>query len=114
VLLAAVALAVVLLGAGAAYLLAQQYGRGSAYDPTVVRYHDITDAQVVVEFTVVVPEGEVATCLVRARGADGDEVGSEQVQVDPPPGVDRPVVVHTLATSGRPVTGEVPRCWQDQ
>jgi hypothetical protein len=51
---------------------------------------------------------------VRARAADGSEVGREEIPVDPPAGVTRPRVVHRLATTERPVTGEVQRCWQDR
>jgi hypothetical protein len=105
-------LAVVLAGTGMAYLLAQQYGAGRPYSATVERYYDVTDDQVVVEFTVVVPDGEVAVCAVRARAEHGGEVGREEIRVDPPDGVTRPLVVHRLATTERPVTGEVQRCWQ--
>ena len=105
---------VLLIGAGAAMVLGQQYGHGRPYHATVTRFTDITDSQVVVEFTVVVPEGETAVCAVRARNAAGVEVGREEVRVDPPLGQRRPRVTHTLATTERPVTGEVQRCWPDR
>lgn len=104
---------VVAIGVVAAVLLTQRYGAGRPYDVTVERYYDITDSQVVVEFTVVVPDGEAAICAVRARGHDGGEVGREEVRVAPPDGVTRPLVVHRLDTTARPVTGEVQRCWRD-
>jgi hypothetical protein len=109
---AALLAAVVLAGVAMAYQLTRQYGPGRPYDVTVERFYDVTDHQVVVEFTVVVPPGESAVCAVRARAAHGGEVGREEVLVDPPPGVDRPRVTHRLATSERPVTGEVQRCWR--
>jgi hypothetical protein len=104
--------AVVALGVLTAALLTQQYGAGRPYDVTVERFFDISDEQVTVQFSVVVPDGEVAICAVRARARDGSEVGREEVRVAPPPGVTRPVVVHRLATTARPVTGEVQRCWR--
>lgn len=103
---------VMLAGTVAATLLQQRYGAGRPYDATVLRFYDVTDEQVVVEFTVVVPAGEAATCAVRARAGHGGEVGREEVRIDPPLEVTRPVVVHRLATSERPVTGEVQRCWR--
>jgi hypothetical protein len=105
---------VVAIGVLAAMQLTEQYGPGRPYDATVQRFYDITEEQVVVEFTVVVPDGETAVCAVRARAVDGAEVGREEVQVTPPAGVTRPVVVHRLQTTRKPVTGEVQRCWQEQ
>jgi hypothetical protein len=102
---------VVVAGVAAAVDLAQRYGPGRPYDASVERFYDVTEAQVVVEFTVVVPEGGTAVCAVRARARDGSEVGRAEVTVDPPPGVTRPLVSHRLPTSARPVTGEVQRCW---
>lgn len=104
--------AVIIAGTAIAYQLNRQYGAARPYHPTVERFYDITDQQVVVEFTVRVPDGQAATCAVRARAADGREVGREEIQVDPPPGVTRPRVTHRLTTTARPVTGEVQRCWQ--
>jgi hypothetical protein len=103
---------VVIAGVAVAYQLYRQYGAGRDYAPTVERFYDVTDRQVMVEFTVRVPDGEAAVCVVRARAAHGGEVGREEVRVDPPPGTVRPTVVHRLATTERPVTGEVQRCWQ--
>lgn len=109
---AALLVVVIIAGTVTAYQLNRQYGAARPYHPTVERFYDITDEQVVVEFTVRVPDGETAICAVRARAAGGGEVGREEVVVDPPPGVTTPRVVHRLATTGRPVTGEVQRCWR--
>lgn len=111
-LVATMTAGVLVAGGVAAYVLGQRYGDGRPYEATVERFHEITDSQVVVEFRVVVPDGEAAWCAVRARDAAGAEVGREDVLVDPPPGELRPRVVHTLATDARPVTGEVQRCWR--
>src|ERR687891_390099 len=63
--------AVIIVGTAMAYQLNRQYGAARPYHPTVERFYDITDEQVVVEFTVRVPDGETAICAVRARAADG-------------------------------------------
>lgn len=109
----ALGVAVAALGVVAAVLLTQQYGAGRPYDVTVERFYDMTDSQVVVVFSVVVPEGETAICAVRARDADGNEVGRDEIRVAPPAGLTRPQVEHRLETTGPPVTGEVQRCWQE-
>jgi hypothetical protein len=109
---AALIVAVIVAGTAMAYQLNRQYGAARPYHPTVERFYDITGEQVVVEFTVRVPDGEAAICAVGARAADGREVGRAEILVDPRPGVTRPRVTHRLATTATPVTGEVQRCWQ--
>jgi hypothetical protein len=89
--------------------LYRMYG-DPAYDAQVITYTDITDSQVVVVFRVTVPEGGSADCVVRARSRDGAVVGREDVRVDAAPGETRPTVTHRLATSARPMLGEVLRC----
>jgi hypothetical protein len=111
-MLAILVTGVVVVTSFMAYGLGQQYGPGRPYDASVLRFYDITDEQVVVEFRVILPEGESAICAVRARAFDGSEVGREEVRVDPADGQTRPTVVHRLATNERPVTGEVQRCWR--
>ncbi len=108
---AALGALVVVAGVLVAADLTRRYGDGRPYSATVERFYDVTDEQVVVEFRVVVPEGGTAVCAVRARASDGREVGREEVTVSPPPGETYPLVRHRLATTGRPVTGEVQRCW---
>jgi hypothetical protein len=90
-----------------AWSLFDRYGPQD-YTGTVVRWSDVTDHQIVITFDVIKPDDRPATCIVRARGADGAEVGYAQVDV-PAPGT-RQRVTYTLATTARPVTGEVPRC----
>jgi hypothetical protein len=103
---AAVALAAVLVAALAvAIRLYGQYG-DPAYDPQLLRYTDVTDSQIVLTFRVNLPTGEAAVCAVRARSRDGAVVGRAEVPV--PAG--QPEVTYKLATTARPVTGEVVRC----
>ena len=105
---AVLATLVALAGLAIAVRLYQQYG-DPLYDAHVVRYTDVTDTQVVVEFQVTVPAGGSAVCVLRARDRAGAEVAREEVRVTAQPGERHPRVVHRLATTGRPVTGEVVR-----
>jgi len=100
---------VVAIGAALSVRLYQQYG-DPAYDAQVLSYTDITDSQVMIEFRVTVPAGGEAICVVRARSRDGAEVGKVEVRVDAPPGETRPVTRYLLATTARPINGEVVRC----
>jgi hypothetical protein len=106
-----VALLLVLVVAAGAALAVRLYGQyGPAYDGQVLRYTGITDTQVVIEFRVTVPAGGEAICVIRARSRDGAEVGKAEVRVDAPPGESRPVTTYRLATTARPINGEVVRC----
>jgi hypothetical protein len=89
--------------------LYQQYG-DPTYDAQVITYTDITDGQIVVDFRVNVPPGGSAICVLRARAKDGAEVAREEVRLTAPPGDRQVVVRHRLATSARPLVGEVLRC----
>lgn len=86
-----------------------QYG-DPMYDARVLRYTEVTDRQIVVEFRVTVPPGGAAVCAVRARSEAGAEVGRAEVPVRAEPGRNTAHAVYRLATTGRPVTGEVVRC----
>jgi Domain of unknown function (DUF4307) len=105
---AVVAAVAVVAGLALTLRLHQQYGAG-AYDTELVRYTDVTDSQVVVHFRVNLPAGKSATCTVRARNRDGAEVGRAQVGVPASPDR-RPLVSYRLATSQRPVSGEIQGC----
>ena len=80
------------------------------YDAQVITYTEITDSQVVVDFRVTVPAGGSAACVLRARAADGAEVGREEVTVTARPGERQVDARHRLATTARPFIGEVLRC----
>jgi hypothetical protein len=102
-----VAAAVVIVAALAISIkLFQQYGNPE-YDGSVRRYFDVADNGISVEFEVRKPADKLGTCIVRARSADGEEVGSADVAA--PLGADV-VVTYRLKTSARPVVVEVPRC----
>jgi hypothetical protein len=101
-------LAVVLAGLAVTFRLANQYGHGP-YDAELIRFTDVTDSQVVVQFRVYLPAGKSAVCAVRARNRNGLEVGRAEVDV-PPNASSQPVVTYRLVTRERPVTGEVVGC----
>lgn len=105
---AALVVLVVLAGLAIAVRLHSQYGAGP-YDTELVRYTDVTDSQVVVQFRVDLPAGRAALCTVRARNRAGAEVGRAEVRVSPQADR-RPLIKYRLATSERPVTGEIKGC----
>ena len=71
---------------------------------------DVGDAGTVrIGWEVARDPGVVVECQVRARGADGAEVGNELVAVPASAGR-RTVVSHDLTTAAPAVTGEVRSC----
>lgn len=104
-------LVAVLLGVMVAvsFRLYRQYGDPN-YDAQVITYTQITETQVVIDFRVTVPEGGSAVCVLRARSKDGAEVGREELRVAAEPGQRHLTARHRLATTARPIIGEVLRC----
>ena len=103
---ALLALLVVAATAALAVRLYQQYGTAT-YEPRLISYSDVTDTSVRVRFEVRKPDGDAATCRVRARARDGEEVGLAEVDV---PTGEVVVVMYVLATSRRAFHVEVPGC----
>lgn len=84
------------------------YGEGD-YSSAVTRF--VTgEREVSVEFIVRIPGGGTASCVVRARNADGAEVGRETVRVAAGTDPAHTRTTYRLVTSDRPVTGEVRGC----
>jgi hypothetical protein len=110
-LLGPVLFAVLILGASVllAVKLYGQYGDPN-YDAQVIRYTGITDSQVVIDFTVRVPPGGSATCVLRARAYDGAEVGRREVTVTAAPGERQATASEPVPTTARSFIGEVVRC----
>jgi hypothetical protein len=105
----ALAALVALAAVWAGVRLYQQYG-DPTYEAAVIRYTDITDTSVAVDFTVRVPPGGSARCALRARSYDGAEVGRAEVTVTAAPGERSAAARHTVTTTARPFIGEVVRC----
>lgn len=80
------------------------------YDPKVITYTEATADGILIDFSVTVPPGGSATCLVRARSRDGAEVGRDQVTVHAEPGERQIRTRYRLATDGQAFLGEVVRC----
>ena len=100
---------VAIAGGWAAARLYGQYG-DPTYRATVIRYTDLTDTGVAIDFSVRVPPGGSARCALRARSYDGAEVGRAEVTVTAAQGERNVTARHTVATSARPFIGEVVRC----
>jgi hypothetical protein len=60
--------------------LYQRYGQ-TDYQGQIVGWEEPTDTRIVVEFTVRVPAGGAAQCVLRARDYNGNEVGRSTVTV---------------------------------
>jgi Domain of unknown function (DUF4307) len=106
----ALAALVVLAGTAIAVKLFRQYTL-APYQARVISVTNLTDHQVRVTFEVSKPAGEPALCTLLAHTRDGEEVGKAEVRV--PPGArdeTRTRITYTLATTKRPVTGEVSGC----
>ena len=102
----AVLLGVLVLTGG--YLLFARHSSRSA-SGSVVGYTVLSDSSVEVRFDVRRPTGRAAVCVVRARDAQGRQVGTADVPVPATPaGTVR--VERVLATDSRASTGEVDRC----
>ncbi|HZN72632.1 MAG TPA: DUF4307 domain-containing protein [Micromonosporaceae bacterium] len=103
------ALVVVATGFLLAVRLYEEYG-DPTYRVSTTRYGEITDDGVTVDFTVLLPPGGSAVCVVRARAYSGKEVGSAEVTVAAPPGTRSASSSYRLATTERPYMGEAIRC----
>jgi hypothetical protein len=106
IVLAALVLAASLL---AAVRLYGQYGDPD-YDPRIVGWTDVTPAGMTIDFTVRVPAGASATCVLRARSYDGAEVGRRTVTLAAAPGATTIEGRERVATTARASHGDVLRC----
>jgi hypothetical protein len=80
------------------------------YDPQIVGWTDVTDTSMTIQFTVRVPAGTAATCVIRARSYDGAEVGRATVTVTAPAGSTTAEGREPLTTTARASHGDVVRC----
>jgi hypothetical protein len=89
--------------------LYRQYG-DPAYDSQIVRWTGVTATQMTIDFTVAVPAGGSATCVLSAKAYNGAEVGSRTVTVTAK-GQDTTVEASIpVSTTARASAGEVVRC----
>ncbi len=80
------------------------------YDPRIVGWTDVTPANMTIEFTVRVPDGGSAECVLRARSYDGAEVGRRTVVVTAPAGSITAQGRERVPTTARASHGDVVRC----
>ena len=80
------------------------------YDAQIIGWTDVTPAGMTIEFTVRVPAGGAARCVLRARSYDGAEVGRRTVTVTAPPGSTTAAGREPVATTARASHGDVLRC----
>jgi hypothetical protein len=107
VVLAALVIALVVSGVTTLW---SRFG-GDRATAQVVDFQVLSDSVVRIDVLVTKPEGAAAHCLLRARGADGAEVGREIVTLAAPGTRGRTVRrEHELATEERAVTGEAVAC----
>ena len=106
IVLGAVVLAASLL---LALRLYAQYGDPD-YDPRIVGWTDVTPAGMTIDFTVRVPAGGAATCVLRARSYDGAAVGRRTVTLAAAPGARVIEGRERVDTTARASHGDVLRC----
>ena len=90
--------------------LYERYGDPS-YDPRIVGWAEVTETGMTIDFTVRVPAGGAAECVLRARSYDGAEVGRRTVTVTSPAGATTTVEAkERVTTTARASHGDVVRC----
>ena len=89
--------------------LYHQYG-DPTYDGQIVGWSEVTDSQITIDFTVRVPAGGSASCVLRARAYDGGEVGRRTVTVSAK-GTDTTIEAREpVPTTARASVGDVLTC----
>lgn len=84
------------------------YHANPAVRGTLLGYQVTSDRSVEVRFEVWREPGVTAQCVVRARNAEGVEVGSRVIII--PPGERRVVLTQVLETRARAISGELQSC----
>jgi hypothetical protein len=100
-----------LVGLAFAVALFLRFGPGDGATSQLLGFEVLSDTQVRVSVEVAREPGTETFCVLRARAADGAQVGRNDVDV--PPSADRvSVLTAVVTTDRRPVTGEVVGCTQ--
>jgi hypothetical protein len=100
---------VALLSVLVAVRLYRQYG-DTDYEPQIVGWTDVTASQMTIKFTVRVPPGGAAACLLRARSYDGADVGTRTVTVAATGRGTTIEASEIVPTTARAAVGDVLRC----
>jgi Domain of unknown function (DUF4307) len=80
------------------------------YDPQIVGWTDVTTSGMTIDFTVRVPAGGSASCVLRARSYDGAEVGRRTVTVTAAADATIAGAKERVTTTARASHGDVVRC----
>jgi hypothetical protein len=104
-----VAALVVLASAAIAVRLYRQYG-DPAYDSRIVQWSDDSATRITIDFTVRVPAGSPASCVLTAQSYDGTEVGRRVVTVTPRGDETMIRASEDVPTSARASVGKVIGC----
>ncbi|BFU46872.1 DUF4307 domain-containing protein [Krasilnikovia sp. MM14-A1004] len=105
----AVAVLVIAASVALSVRLYRQYGDPD-YDAQIVRWSDVTDTRITIEFTVRVPPGGSASCALRARAYDGSTVGQRTVTVAASADATTIRAAEPVDTTARAYVGEVLHC----
>jgi hypothetical protein len=80
------------------------------YDAQIVGWTGVTATQMTIQFTVQVPPGGAATCLLTAQTYDGAQVGSRTVTVRAAGGARTITASAVVSTTARASAGKVVGC----
>jgi uncharacterized protein DUF4307 len=80
------------------------------YDPQIVGWSEVTASNMTIDFTVRVPAGGSASCVLRARSYDGAEVGRRTVTITAAPGATTAEAKERVTTTKLASHGDVLRC----
>ena len=89
--------------------LYQLYGQ-TDYKAQIVGWQEPSDRTMTIKFTVRVPAGAAASCLLRARDYDGNEVGRGTVTVRAAAGATTIDAEEPVTTTARASVGDVVGC----
>lgn len=103
-----VAFAPLVLLAAAWFLWVSIYHATPPVRSTLLGYEVTSDRTVEVRFEVWREANVSAECVIRARNAEGVEVGRRVITI--PPGERHVVLTSVLETRGRAINGELQRC----
>ena len=91
------------------FRLYQRYGQ-TDYQAQIVGWQDPTDTTLTVKFTVRVPAGASARCVLRARDYGGNEVGRRTVVVKAGAGATSIEAEELVTTTAKASVGDVLGC----
>jgi hypothetical protein len=89
--------------------LYQQYGE-SDYKAQIVGWNATTATTMSIEFTVQVPAGRAASCVLRARDYGGNELGRRTVVVRPTGDATSVRVKESVTTTATAAVGDIVGC----